>query len=263
MNSTPLVSIITSTYKEASSGLLKKAIDSILKQDYSNFECIIVGDATEDAPIIEDMLLELNDLRFKFHNLDTPGGKLDVGTKPKKKGGELAKGEFLCFLDADDEFTPGRLSAMVQTFQKNPALDLVFGDAEVFLERDSGKVSTFIWRRKWNDKIKKRLHKKCNLFSSSEPMIKMSSYRKCGGIKREGYIGDWRLWQRLIESNHHQFFHIPLVLTRYRTNRLGHYIFLWYLSKKLPFNMHRSVKLGLVPGHHKLLTRVFKGKNKN
>jgi glycosyltransferase involved in cell wall biosynthesis len=259
----PLVSVVISTYREASAGLLQPCVESVRTQTYANFECIIVGDATADAPIIQAMLAEMNDPRFVFHNLDVAGGPKDSGTKPKQHGANMARGKYLCFLDADDSFLPAHIQVLVDAMEADASLDMAFGDTQFYMPfGKAGRELHFTWRHPWNEKARTKLMTRCNFLSSSEPMMRTTSYRACGGIQRDGYLNDWRLWQRLIESGHDKFRHVPGTITRYYAPQPWQFGFLFYLSRGLPFNMARAVEKQQLPGQSGLLTRLFKGKKR-
>lgn len=109
MHASPLISVIIPTYNRP--GLLQRAVQSVLNQTYQNFEIIVVDDNSDDD------LSEITrqDSRIQFlRNEENRGANYS-----RNKGAHAAKGEFLNFLDDDDEFYPEKLKKQLNVFQKN------------------------------------------------------------------------------------------------------------------------------------------------
>jgi len=104
------VSVILTSYNRVN--LLKRAIDSVLKQTYSNFELIIIDDCSE--PPTQKVLDEyLNDTRITIFRM-----KKNVGANVcRNKGLSLATGKFYTGLDDDDFFLPKRLNTLCSSFE--------------------------------------------------------------------------------------------------------------------------------------------------
>jgi GT2 family glycosyltransferase len=94
----PLFSIILTTYNR--SQFLPRAINSVLQQTFTDFELIIVDDHSTDNT--QHVVTEFNDKRITYIRLDHNQG---VSTA-RNTGITQAKGEYLCFLDDDDEYLP-------------------------------------------------------------------------------------------------------------------------------------------------------------
>lgn len=107
----PLVSVIVATYHRPK--LVELAIQSILNQDFTDFEVLVVGDnCTDDA---EQVVASFNDKRVRWLNL-----KERVGNQagPNNEGLRQAKGKYIAYLGHDDLWFPWHLSNLVQTLQK-------------------------------------------------------------------------------------------------------------------------------------------------
>nr|WP_247710353.1 glycosyltransferase family 2 protein [Qipengyuania huizhouensis] len=103
----PLVSIITPTYNSAE--YIGETIASVSKQDYRNWEHIIVDDASSDntAQIIQQEMVIDN--RIKFIQLDTNSGSAVA----RNTAIDIASGRYIAFLDADDLWLPNKLSIQI------------------------------------------------------------------------------------------------------------------------------------------------------
>ena len=121
---TPLVSIITPAYGSAS--VIGETIESVLAQDYRNFEFIILNDGSPDN--LEDVVLEYQqqDDRIKYHKQVNQGM-----CATRNNAIRLASGEYLAFLDNDDLWAPDNLSKKVKYLNENPTVGLVHSDTEI------------------------------------------------------------------------------------------------------------------------------------
>jgi len=112
MNKAPLVSIVIPTYNRAHA--IKRAIISVENQTYPNFELIVVNDpnSTDNT---EEVVSGFNDERIKYLR----AGKTGVSAS-RNRGIELAEGNYLIFLDSDDELLPHALEEIVNEFETLP-----------------------------------------------------------------------------------------------------------------------------------------------
>ncbi|AMQ55370.1 glycosyltransferase [Algoriphagus sanaruensis] len=110
----PLISIITATYK--GSHFLVHSIPSVIRQDYQNWELIVVGDGCTDET--EEVVASFGDPRIHFFNLEQNSGQQAT---PNNFGLQKAKGEFVCFLNQDDLFLSDHLGKSLAEIQKSKA----------------------------------------------------------------------------------------------------------------------------------------------
>ncbi len=120
---TPLVSIIVRTKDRPK--LLKRALQSIFAQTYRPIEVVLVNDGGCDLP--EEELKEiLGDVSLNYICLKENRGRAVAGNV----GIENAKGEFIGFLDDDDEFYPEHVSLLCLNLQEGDA-KVCYSDCEV------------------------------------------------------------------------------------------------------------------------------------
>jgi glycosyltransferase involved in cell wall biosynthesis len=110
MDVKPLFSITMATYNR--SHLLTRAIESVLRQSYRNFELIIVDDASTDST--EAISKSFNDSRIIYYKHEQNRGVLAA----RNKAFDLAKGHYTAILDDDDELLPEALDIAVNEFMK-------------------------------------------------------------------------------------------------------------------------------------------------
>jgi len=103
----PTVSIILPTYNRTQ--LLSQAIESVLDQTYRDFELIVVDDGSEkDTEPVVDTFDEWGNIRYIRH-------KTNKGASAARNTGiEAATGEYIAFIDDDDEWLPTKLEKQVE-----------------------------------------------------------------------------------------------------------------------------------------------------
>jgi glycosyltransferase involved in cell wall biosynthesis len=97
---------------------LRDAVESVLRQDYSSWELLLVDDGSNDASPAIAREYAASDGRIQF--LTHPGGGNRGMSAARNLGLAHARGEYVAFLDADDVYLPQRLSRHVEVLQKYP-----------------------------------------------------------------------------------------------------------------------------------------------
>jgi glycosyltransferase involved in cell wall biosynthesis len=119
-----LISVILTVYNREK--LVFKAIKSVLNQSYKNFEIIIIDDGSTDnsSKNIISFIKNFRNITFcRQKNTGNPGA-LNTGIK-------LSNGEFITFIDSDDEYEKDHLKKRINYFKKNPSIDLIFTSARI------------------------------------------------------------------------------------------------------------------------------------
>ncbi len=124
MNPDPLVSVIIPAYNRART--LSEAIDSVLAQDYRNFDLIVVDDgSTDETPGILD----------RYQGVLTVIRRENAGvSRARNRAIRASHGELVAFLDSDDYWLPGKLSAQTAWFSENPEA-LICQTGEIWIRR--------------------------------------------------------------------------------------------------------------------------------
>ncbi len=112
----PLVSIIIPAYNSA--GSLLRAVDSVFTQTYRDFEVVVVDDGSVDQT--KEVIFTYQD-KVRYINQDNrgPGAARNTGI-------QAALGQYLVFLDADDELLPNKLELQLDYLERHPRVDVVY-----------------------------------------------------------------------------------------------------------------------------------------
>jgi glycosyltransferase involved in cell wall biosynthesis len=162
MSLQPLVSIVTPSYNQRR--FLQETIQSVLAQDYPNFEYIIVDAGSTDGSL---EIIKQYSNRLAWWVSEPDQGQTDG----LNKGFAHAKGEIFAWLNSDDTYQPGAISEAVKSMLAHPECAMVYGDANLINEQGNiigrfparqttlkqmlrGSVhipqqTTFFWARLW------------------------------------------------------------------------------------------------------------------
>ncbi|MCO6437536.1 MAG: glycosyltransferase family 2 protein [Phycisphaerae bacterium] len=122
MTEAPLVSVVIPAYNAAQ--WLRRAVASVCQQTTHDWEIVLIDDgSTDDTPVIIKELA--HDIGERMRSLRQPQAGSSAA---RNRGIEEARGRFIAFLDADDEFLSHKLERQLAMFARRPELGLVFGD---------------------------------------------------------------------------------------------------------------------------------------
>ncbi len=141
--SQPKVSVIVTTYNIQD--YIDRCLETLFTQTYTNFELIIIDDASKDATLdqIDRLVAGRDDCRVIALAENTPGG---VGT-PANIGIEAATGTYIAFADGDDWYEPDMLESMVELGEREEA-DFVMAKYKVYSEANN-KTSEPADQHRW------------------------------------------------------------------------------------------------------------------
>jgi O-antigen biosynthesis protein len=203
----PRISIITPVWNTDESWL-RKAVDSVINQAYDNWElCIADGGSTKGhvRQVLEDYAKK--DSRIKTTFLTENKGIAGNSNEALS----LATGEFIGFLDHDDELAPFALYEIVDLLNRNPDIGFIYSDEDKIDERGERKDPVF--KPDWSPDMFLSYNYPCHV-----SVVRKSLVDFIGGFQ-SGYEGsqDYDLFLRLTETiPPHEIVHIPKILYHWR-----------------------------------------------
>lgn len=207
MSDSPRVTIITPTYNRAD--LLPETIASVLAQDFSDFEYLILDDGSVDDTV-ERVLKPQTDPRIRWERHPNMGEARTVN-----KGFALARGEYVAVINSDDPVRPGWLRAMVDVLDAHPEVLVAYPDFDMIDEE--GRVVR---------------HRPTHDYSYRDMIVWNSSQVGPGALIRRRaieqagprdpslrYVSDYDLWLRI--GLYGPLLRVPQTLATWRTHAGG------------------------------------------
>lgn len=187
----PLVSVVIPCFNYGS--FVRGAMDSVLAQTFQNFEIIIIDDGSTDK-----------ETTFALKNINHPKTKVifqeNQGlAETRNRGAELAKGKYVCFLDADDMLEPTYLEKTLLLLEADENLGCAYSWLQCFGDDDS------IWHTQDLNPYRMR---DANL-AASHSVVRKSAWEKIRNSngkgflsKYNGYFEDWVFWIDMIQAGY-------------------------------------------------------------
>lgn len=111
---------------------LDEAVQSVLAQDYSNWQLVIVDDGSTDGTRQYVESLTAQDPRRIFYQYQSNGGCSSARNQGLLRVNDSIG--FVCFLDSDDRLLPGKFQREIELLQLHPEMDFTYSDSIVFDE---------------------------------------------------------------------------------------------------------------------------------
>lgn len=193
MEQEPLISVIIPTYNREKT--IDRAVDSVLKQTYSNLEVIVVDDGSSDRT--EEIVKGISDPRVRFYKLPQNGG----AGHARNEGVKLAEGELIAFHDSDDVWRPEKLQRQMAYWQEHPKFSMVYCGYLCHLENGKTKQVPGEEMEELEGDIFVPLLRR-NTIGAPTILIKKNSFCKCGGFDiMMKSLEDWEFALRFAKQN--------------------------------------------------------------
>ena len=201
----PTISVLTPVYKTPLK-LLSACVESLISQIYPNWELCLVDDGSAD-PQLSAFLEELQqrDSRIKVKTLASNGGIAGATNAALA----MCRGEYIAFLDHDDELADFALFEVVRKMNERPRPDMLYSDEDkIDLE---GRRYDWFFKPDWSPDLLHAVNYVCHLL-----VCRRSLALEVGGL-REGFEGsqDFDLVLRLAERTQ-AIKRIPKILYHWR-----------------------------------------------
>ena len=198
------VTVVLTTCNRAR--FLQRAVQSVLAQTWTDFELIIVDNASRDeTPRIVKGFADPR-IRYVRHAVNLGG------PAARNTGIKQARGRYVAFLDDDDQWLPSKLEAQVRKMEDAPPeVGLIYTGTEVIDEQTGALYRRYV--PVFRGDVYQRLLMGTILGSVSSVLVRRACFDRVGFFDEElKSCQDWDMWLRLAE--HVQFDYVPEVLTR-------------------------------------------------
>ncbi len=202
-----LVSIITAAYN--SQDFIEDTIQSVLDQTHTNWELIIIDDASNDNTfsIISEYASIHSNIKI-FHNENNQGAAIT-----RNRGIKEAKGDFIAFLDGDDLWKPQKLEKQLKFMLDNNA-DVCFSSYDLMDESGNFQCKTV----KALPKLSYKKFLKCNYIGNLTGIYNTKTLGKINAPdlrKRQ----DWLLWLKAVKESNKPALGMEESLALYRVRK--------------------------------------------
>ncbi|MGH7450208.1 MAG: glycosyltransferase family 2 protein [bacterium] len=201
-----LISVIIPAYNAGR--YLGEAIASVLAQTHRAHEIIVIDDgSTDDTANIAQSFSP--SVRYEWQPNDGAGAARNHGV-------ELARGNFLAFLDADDLWIEDKLARQFAAFESDPTLNMVFGHVQQFYSPELG------------EEIKKRIKLPAETMRGFHPgamLIKRETFFRVGLFKTDLQLGEFIDWHARAMELGLKSFMLPEVVMKRRIHETNQGIY--------------------------------------
>lgn len=221
------ISVIIPTFNRPR--LLDRALRSVEKQIYKPVEVLVIDDGSNDEEALANQAVVakykrsgLNVMYIYQHKLGAP--------EARNKGIRIAKGEWLAFLDDDDEWLPNRLFLQTRLALEVPEeVGLIYGWAEVY-DKESGTFFSEL-RPEIEGSVLKEILKN-NFVPSPTVLVRKNCFEEVGLFDPAfPSCQDWEMWVRV--ACKFEFRVIKAIIARYYFSRTGREISIGTSEKAL------------------------------
>ena len=200
----PLISVVMPVYR-TDPKLLTRAVESVRRQIYDNWELCLVDDASESDGLSKVLRDLQNDARIKIKVRDQRGN-ISAATND---GIALATGEWIAFVDHDDELAPDALYHVVQRINQKPDCDVIYTDQDK-IDADQKRWEPF-FKPNWSPEYMRGV-----MYLGHLMVARTSLVREAGGCEGQfDGVQDYQLGLKMIERTS-RIEHIPRVLYHWR-----------------------------------------------
>jgi glycosyltransferase involved in cell wall biosynthesis len=179
------ISVIIPTFNRSKT--IFRAIDSILKQTYKPYEIIVVDDGSTDGT--KDLVIN------KYPSIKYFYQSNNGVSKARNKGVHESKGEWIAFLDSDDEWLPEKLQEQKKNLEQNPTT-FISHTNEIWI-RNGVRVNQMKKHQKFGGYIFDKCLEFCRM-SPSSIMIHRKVFEDVGNFDEDLLVcEDYDLWIRV------------------------------------------------------------------
>lgn len=202
----PTVTIVTPSYNQGA--YLRECVASVLGQDYPHLEYVIMdGGSTDESVRIIQGYAE----RIAHWESHPDAGQSDA----INRGWRCGTGDIVAWMNADDCYLPGAVTAAVDYLDKHPEVDIVYGDY-IATDENGSPSARGVPARPFDDEALRRT----NFIPSGSAFMRADVVRRIGLLDVDlKFVMDWDYWLRA--STCCSFAFLPRALSNFRIHPAG------------------------------------------
>ena len=217
-----LISVVIPSYNHEK--YISEAIKSVLGQDYSNFELIIIDDGSQDNS--DKIITSFKDSRIKYIKQENSGAHASIN-----RGLEISSGDYLSILNSDDVYTRNRFKEMSKILDTNKSIDFICSYIEIINQNGKklGIKEGFKNLDPWPMQNPEKTFKKTNDFkknllmsnfiaTTSNMFFRRNVYDTIGGMRNLRFAHDWDFALRVAEKFECYLLEKPVLKYRIHNN---------------------------------------------
>jgi len=255
------VSVVVPTYNRAE--LLSSAIASVLNQTFQDFEITIVDDASEDNT--RDVVLALNDKRIKYIRHQVNRGE----AASRNTGITHSEGEFIGFLDDDDQWLPDKLRLQIDLLENSsPKVGGVYSSFFA-IDMENGRTLGQ-WVPKKRGDIYEDMKSDNFVGTPSTVLLRRECFSRAGLFDEDIPYGlDYDMWIRISKEFYFDYIKLPLVKYYFHKDQISNNLEMrskgkeallekhshFFMSNKQAYTNH-LLELGLLYRHQQQIGRA-------
>ena len=240
-----LISIIMAAYNAEKT--IEQAINSVLRQTYTDFELLVVNDCSKDRTVELVKSIAAKDSRVRLiSNVKNSGVSYT-----RKHGLEEAQGAWIAILDSDDAWAPEKLEKQI-ALQKKMNADLLF-TGSAFMDSDGHAID---WYLHAPERVTYRQLLKQNVLSNSSALVRKELYAKYYAIGDKMHE-DFAIWLGILKEGREAYgVDEPLLIYRIaKSSKSGNKI----KAARMNWNTYRYVGLNPFSAFYYECWYVIKG----
>lgn len=185
----PQISIVVPAYKAEKT--VGKTLESIRSQSFANWEALLINDCSPDGTLTLLETAAAADDRFRVYTNEKNSGV----SYSRNRGVELARGEWIAFLDSDDCWAPDKLEKQLALAEQHPECGLLYtGSAFVNIEGERSEYTLSVPER-----VDYRQLLKQNVVSCSSVLVRRE-WLKRYPMENDGIHEDFAVWLRILRA---------------------------------------------------------------
>jgi glycosyltransferase involved in cell wall biosynthesis len=218
----PLVSVVIPFYNDFK--YLNEALESCFENTYQNIEVVIVDDCSSRPLTLADLKVKNDRFPIRIHRNESnrgPGYSRNVGI-------QIARGDFIAFLDADDLWRPAIIEKQMKTFLEYPNIVWVYTDGNYLVDDKFHRKPNSAFhgfpdgRFPSGEEVNAYHLQGHNYLTFSSNMFRKSALMEIGLFDESLKVSeDWDLFVRMAERFRHGVKAINESLMIYRVNNKG------------------------------------------